>query len=256
MAEGISLARLWRDRNRFLPILMLVALMLVPVSVAQDPAPESGHLDLLDRASDGADSFRGMSATLAVGLATPGITFMGIGAGTSLMGVGPPAYQGNFYVAPTDFPTSWYPFAVTGAFAYGLMLPAPTVVPTAMVAAGVAPGPFTPPGMWAAFGTAMVPLPMFMTDMVFAGPLATTLPVTAPLGVACGIYVDPVVGPHLGGVTMPVPTMVGPLFTFNGPPTTTMDTLAFAFSAFIEWAAGCFVTGATVPVELQSFHID
>lgn len=243
-------------RNRFLPTLMAMALLLVPVSVAQDPAPERGDLDLLDRGSDAGDFSRGMTATLAVGLATPGVTFMAIGAGTSLMGIGPPAYQGNFYVAPADFPPSWYPFSVTGAFAYGLMLPPPTVVPTAMVAAGVAPGPFTPPGMWAGFGTAMVPLPPFMTDMVFAGPLASALPVTAPLGVACGIYVDPVTGPHLGGITMPVPTMAGPLFNFNGPPTTTMDTLAFAFSAFIEWAAGCFVTGATVPVELQSFHVD
>ena len=128
-----------------------------------------------------------------------------------------------------------------------------------MVAAGVALGPFTPPGMWAAFGTAMAPLPTFMTPAVFGVPgnLATPLAVpAAPLGVACGIYVDPVVGPYLGGVTTPVPAMPGPLFNFNGPPTTTMDTLAFAFSSYIEWAAGCFVAGATVPVELQSFHVD
>lgn len=248
-----------RNRNRFLPILMAMALMLVPVSVAQDPAPENGNLDLLDRGSDGADAFLGMSATLAVGLATPGITFMGIGAGTSVMGVGPPAYQGYFYVAPADFPTSWYPFSVTGAFAYGLMLPMTTVVPTAMVAAGVAPGPFAPPGMWAAFGTLMAPLPVFMTDMIFGmpGDFTTPLPVpAAPLGVACGIYVDPVVGPHLGGVTMPVPTMARSLHTFSGPPTTTMDFLAVGPPSLIEWAAGCFVTGATVPVELQSFHVD
>ena len=116
-----------RRRSHLIRIFLVVSLtFLFSASGAQENAPGTDrNLDLLDRGAASRENMlarASMNATLAVGLATPGITFMGIGAGTSLMGVGPPAYQGNFYAAPADFPSSWYPFAVTGAFAWGLML--------------------------------------------------------------------------------------------------------------------------------------
>lgn len=243
------------QRRRFVPIVMLAASILVADSVAQDPAPRAGgSLELLDRGSAEAGLHGhgpAMMATLAVGAATPGVTVVGV-----LEVVGPmlPAYQGNFYVAPTDFPTSWYPFDVTGVFAFGGMLTPPP--PGIMVGAGVAPGPFTGGGgtMWAAFSAMTYPVPPGMTPMVFGMPGSIApgmVPVTAPEGVACGIFNDPVAGPHLGGLTLaPVSTV----FTFNGPPAG--DFLAPGAPALISWVAGCFVSGATVPVELQSFHVD
>ena len=242
-----------KTRKTFVPLVMLVALFLVADSLAQDPNPqEAGSLDLLDRGSGDALVTKGPVTmnTLQVGAAGPGVMTVGVLNVTVAMA---PAYQGNFYVAPADFPTSWYPFDVTGAFAFGGMLPAAPA--TVMVAAGVEPGPFTGGGMWDAFGTAMFAAPVGMTPMVFGGPglfMPGALPVMAPQGVACGLFADPVIGPFLGGLTLAAPTRL--VHTFNGPPAG--DFLVVGPPALIHYVAGCFVSGATVPVELQSFHID
>lgn len=246
-----------KQRSRFVPIVMLAASILVADSVAQDPAPrEGGSLELLDRGSAEAGLHGhgpAMMATLAVGAATPGVTTVGV---IEVVGTMLPAYQGNFYVAPADFPTSWYPFDVTGVFAYGAMLTPPPPLGI-MVGAGVAPAPFAGGGgtMWAAFTAMTYPVPAGMTPAVFGMPGSIApgmVPVVAPNGIACGIFNDPVVGPNLGGLTSAPSTER--VFTFNGPPAG--DFLATGFSAFIQWVAGCYVSGATVPVELQSFHID
>ncbi len=254
-----------KQRSRFLPIAILVTLMLVPMSVAQDPAPQATGRDSLDLLDRGAGSVTmppalgpTMMATLAVGSATPGVTMVGV-VGTPTM-VAPPAFIGNFFLPP-EFPPSWYPFAVTGVFAWQAF--APFGPASAFLGAGVAPGPF-PIGtaMWAAFGTAMSPLPLFMTPGIVGMPgnLMTPLSVpmvTPPLGVACGLYADAVPGPGPGlGAIVPTASPKDKQ-TFDGPPLGP-DFLVPppTFGLFIHWVAGCFVTGATVPVELQKFHID
>ncbi len=257
-------------RNRHVPILMLAILALVSDSVAQDPAPREagrGSLHLLDRGAAGeprsstraapGDSIATMMATLAVGSATPGVASgMVTVLGTPTM-VAPPAFIGNFFLPP-EFPPVWYPFSVTGVFAWQTMGPFGAGVNT--LGAGVAPGPF-PAGtaMWAAFGTAMSPHPSFGTGGVVGMPgnLAVALPVPMPpLGVACGLYADAVPGPGPGlGAIVPTAAPKDKQ-TFNGPPLGADFLLPPPmFGLFLHWVAGCYVTGATVPVELQSFHV-
>lgn len=242
--------------TRFVALLMLVFFLMAANTAAQEQE-NRGSLDLLDRAMADEDLSRtrrrSASATLAVGAATPGVTMVGV---LEVLGPMLPAYQGNFFIAPADFPTSWYPFDVTGAFGFGGMLPFGTGI-TVMVGAGVKGGPFTGgmATMWDAFGAATFPAPPGMTPMVFGGQglfAPGALPVNTPQGIACGIFNDPVAGPHLGGLTMAPSTRA--VHTFNGPPAG--DFLAVGAPALIHYVAGCYVSGATVPVELQSFQID
>ena len=247
-------------------ILCLVALagLLIGPTSGQSPAheaPAERSVHLLDRGGESTRPTAGppptMMATLAVGSATPGITMVGVLGGATMLPA--PAFYGNFFAAPTDFPSSWYPFDVTGVFAWQTMVPAPPG--DFVLGAGVAPGPFAGDmgTMWAAFGTAMVPFPMFMTPSLIGAPgnLPSPLPVPSgspALGVACGLLTFPA-GPFLGAI---VPT-ASPrdARSFNGPPIGPDVLLPPpTFGLFLHWVSGCFVSGATVPVELQSFHVE
>ena len=254
-----------KTRTRFVPIMMVVTLFLVADSVAQDPTPpESGQpasLDLLDRGStaDGLTKAPGMMATLAVGSATPGLTMVSVVGFASMLPA--PAFYGNVYGAPVDFPTSWYPFAVTGVFAWHSFPPFPPA--SLVLGAGVAPGPFSGGmgTMWHAFGTAMVPVPMFMTPAVIGMPGNLAPPLSVPmtpmsLKVACGLGTSPLpTGPLLGAIVPPASPRDAQ--SINGPPLGP-DVLVPPppIGLFVQWVAGCYVSGATVPVELQSFHVE
>lgn len=194
-------------------------------------------------------------ATLDVPPATLALTMVSIGFFPT-MAPGPSAFIGNFFSPVADFPPSYYPFFVTGAFAWGTG--PPTMV---TLGAGVATGPF-PVGtaMWAAFATAGVPGPPAMTSGFFGGAgifphSPPTVGVPTGLGVACGIYSVPAGGAGAGAIIV-TPAMDRPRFTFNGPPLGP-DLLASAtFFLDNNMASGCFISGATVPVELQSFSIE
>jgi len=253
-------------------ILIVAAFLVVFQSQAESPAQEpalqeaepSPSFHLLDRGSanpnDAGQGPQGttMMATLAAGSATPGLTSVGVVTSPTMLP--PPAFIGNFFNAPADFPSSWYPFDVTGVFAWQTHAPSPPG--SLFLGAGVAPGPFSGGmgTMWAAFGTAAVPVPPFMTPGIIGMPgnLVPPLPVPSgpsPLGVACGLYSAPTpIGPLLGGIVPPASPR--DYQTFNGPPLGSDVLLPPpTLGLFVQWAAGCYVSGATVPVELQAFHI-
>lgn len=244
-----KIAALINKQSIFGLMVAITAFTLVDQGMAQ--SNKNNH-DLLDRGSSAVApasqlNVRGMTATLAVGSAGPGVTIFEIGVQNVTVAMAP-AFNGNFY-APPDFPKSWYPFTVTGVFAWGGMLPA---TGTIALGVGVAPGPFSGGMGWAGFATAMSPLPVGMTSMVFSGPLTTPLPVVSPQGIACGLLSSPAAGPILGGLTLFAPTAT--VYTFNGP--SPNDFLLAGVPALIHYVAGCFVSGATVPVELQAFSIE
>ncbi|MCG8460810.1 MAG: hypothetical protein MI919_31385, partial [Holophagales bacterium] len=248
----------------------LMLLLGVTTTVAQDPGVPAAEgprsLHLLDRGDSGDPGTTGppmtMMATLAVGSATPGVTSISVVGSASM--VTQPAFYGNFFTAPSEIPPGWYPFEVTGVFAWHNFAPSPPG--SLFLGAGVAPGPF--PGdmgtMWAAFGTAMVPVPPFMTPAVIGAPgnLSPALPVPSPMpfmGVACGLLTSPTGpggGPLLGAIVPPASPLKDAQ-SFNGPPFGP-DFLVPEppIGLFIQWVAGCYVSGATVPVELQSFTIE
>jgi len=250
-------------------ILALTALLLVTQSLAQAPEPSLDNIpkkgpgyELLDRGSASTawqppvKTHMSPMATVFHPGAGPGITMVSIGFFPT-MAPGPVAFVGNFYTAPADFPTSYYPFFVTGAFAFGTGPPTMNVL-----GAGVAPAPF-PVGtmMWAAFATAPFPGPPAMTSGILGAPAIfphspPTVAVPTGLGVACGVLSAPGPGPGAGALAFP-PTPRPFRVTFNGPPVSAMDFLATAtFVLPNAVVAGCFISGATVPVELQAFSID
>ncbi len=267
-----------KTRRSFAPIVALAALTLVTNSAAQAPEPSLSNIPkegpgykLLDRGSVGTP-LPGLKTPLAraPGLKThgspmatvfhptagPGITMVSIGF-FPIMAPTPTAFVGNFYTAPGDFPTSYYPFFITGAFAFGTGPPTMNVL-----GAGVAPAPF-PAGtmMWAAFATAPFPGPPAMTSGILGAPgifphSPPTVAVPPGLGVACGLLSFPGGVPGAGALAFPAlprPSRV----SFIGPPVGTMDFLSTAtFILSNAVVAGCYISGATVPVELQSFSIE
>ncbi|GJM08582.1 MAG: hypothetical protein DHS20C11_08580 [Lysobacteraceae bacterium] len=232
--------------RKFLLILVSSAVLAVSsLSSAQDAS------DLLDRGVGG-DAVRGpmvMTNTISNLMGTPGVT---IGA---IMTVAPAApvgvFHGYFFASGVDFPTSYHPFAVTGAYVWG----APPILGSPIVGAGAAPGPFTvATGTWAGFSAMAVPFGPFSPGMIYGSKgLFTSAPsVATGLGVACGF--DPAVaGAVLGGLT---PGTGGgkPVVAFAAPGT--MSSLGPIAAPPATYVAGCFVSGATVPVELQSFNVN
>lgn len=241
--------------------LVLAGSILAVITSAQTPgAGPSASLDLLDRGAPTAaeqgraanKTHTGMpTATLANAGGTPGVT---IGA---IMTFAPPApvgvFHGYFFAPGVDFPTSYHPFFVTGAYVWG----GPPIFGSPVLGAGVAPGPFTAAGgTWAAFTAAPVPFGPFSPGMIFGARAIFShspgISVPAGFGVACG-FEPMVAGAVLGGLTpgtgggKPVSAFVPPgpgsgLGPIAAPPAT--------------YVAGCYITGATVPVELQSFTVD
>ena len=218
-------------------LLGLAALFLIATSGAQTPEGQSSRFAgvpdegpgyqiidnsaLLDRggsflkADPTTRTHTSPQAVLSHPGAGPGITMVSIGFFPTMA---PASFIGNFYTAPGDFPTSYYPFFVTGAFAFA------TGPPTAIrLGAGVAPGPF-PVGtqMWAAFFTAAQAGPPAMTSGIFGG--TGIFPHSPPSGgvitgqgVACGMFSIPGPGPGVGALAfppMPRPSRV----SFAGPP--------------------------------------
>ncbi len=238
-------------RRFFVSIGMLICLGLFStMTLGQE------HADLLDRGSGkdlSSQTLKGKRGplptnTLSNLMGTPGVT---IGM---IMTFAPPAppgvFHGYFFVPGVDFPTSYHPFSVTGAYVWG----GPPILASPVLGAGVAPGPFTAmTGTWAGFTAVPVPAGPFSPGMIFgAKGLFAGVPVATGFGVCCGF--DPgVAGAVLGGLT---PGTGGgkPLQAFVPPGTASgMGPLPAPPATYV---AGCFITGATVPVELQSFHID
>ncbi len=249
-------------KRSWFAFLILIALTLVMTSVAQGPtpSPEASSRDLLDRGSAAAPkadtrTHTFMTATLANLAGTPGVT---LGAAGAVAPVAMSVFNGYFYVPGVDFPTSYHPFFVTGAYALiGFLGPPGTAAP--ILAAGVAPGPFTVgTGTWAAFTAAPgTPLTPFSPGMVFGmksmfAHSPPTVSVPPGFGVACGI--DPIsAGSFLAGL-LPGTGGGKPLHAFMPPgPGSGLMPIAASPATYV---AGCYITGATVPVELQSFHID
>ena len=257
-------------KHRWLLILVSVAAILTVTATAQSPesGASSASLELLDRGAPVAGSAAGSAgapelrpesltgdgpmptATLANLLGTPSVT---IGA---IMTAAPPApvgvFHGYFFAPGVDFPTSYHPFFVTGAYVFA----GPPILGSPILGAGVAPGPFTAmAGTWAGFTGVPVPFGPFSPGMIFGarGIFASPgLSVPTGLGVACGF--DPgVAGAVLGGLT---PGTGGgkPLSAFVPPgPASGLGPIPAVPATYV---AGCFITGATVPVELQTFTVD
>ncbi len=189
-----------------------------------------------------------MMTTLANGLGTPGVTIAMIMVGAPAAPVG--VFHGYFFAPGADFPTSYHattPFFVTGAYVWA----APPILGSPIIGAGVAPAVG---GMVGAFTAVPVAFGPFSPGMIFGGmtlfphsPPAVSVP--AGFGVACGF--DPgVAGAVLGGLT---PGTGGgkPVVAFA--PGATVTPIAASPATYV---AGCFISGATVPVELQSFHVE
>ena len=234
-------------------ILTLVALSLVVLPApAQSPEPAGSSADLLDRGDLASESgvvsktHTGlMTTTLANLMGTPGVTIGAIMVGAPPAPVG--VFHGYFFSPGIDFPTSYHPFFVTGAYVWG----APPILGSPIIGAGAA---MSIGAMVGAFAAVPVPFGAFSPGMIFGGmtlfphsPPAVSVPTGS--GVACGF--DPgVAGAVLGGLTAG---------TGGGKPV-----VAFAAGGTVTpiaampgtYVAGCFIAGATVPVELQSFHIE
>ncbi len=248
-------------KRSWLVFLIFLTSILVPASIAQGPAPAASSLDLLDRggASAGTEQPGGrthtglMTATLANLLGTPGVTIAAIMTAAPAAPVG--IFHGYFFTASTAltmispggmFPTSYQPFFVTGAYVWG----APPIFASPIVGAGVA---MSVGAMVGAFTAVPVPAGVFSPGMIFGGMtlFAHSPAITVPVGsgVACGF--DPAVaGAVLGGLT---PGTGGgkPVVAFA--PGMTVTPIAAPPATYV---AGCFIAGALVPVELQSFHIE
>ncbi|MDJ0656605.1 MAG: hypothetical protein QNJ40_20765 [Xanthomonadales bacterium] len=233
--------------NSRLLVASVLALGLIATASAQQAK------DLLDRGSKpfgGAEKGPLATATLAVGGGTPGVT---IGAITTFAAAQPVGvFAGHQFSPMMDFPTSYYPFMVTGAFAWV----GPPIFGSPILGAGVSNPGGGPPaakgvaGPWAAFTSAPVPAGVFSPGMLFGSRgLFAGVSVMTGQGVACGF--DPGaggVGPVLGAVT----GMGRPPVAFNAA-TTNTSPIATPPGSYV---AGCYITGATVPVELQSFSIE
>lgn len=185
--------------------------------------------------------------TLAVGAATP----MASPSMSAIPFVGTGHIVGNLFLPVVDFPTSWYPFWITGAFAFEAL----TTNVTAQVGAAV-----IVPGTTAAVLTAQLgPMsPATSPGALIGGPglwpgsPAGPLPVAVGQGVLAGALIThPMSGERLAGIASPMsprivnaalPTPMAPVFVPMIPPG--------------EYIAGAFVSGATVPVELQAFHVE
>lgn len=208
--------------------------------------------DLLDRGAQKATTAaKGPmpTNTLANGGGTPGVT---IGAVMTFAPAAPVGvFHGYFFAPGVDIPTSYYPFSVTGAYVWG----GPPILGSPIIGAGVAPGPFTAgTATWAAFAAVPVPFGPFSPGMIFGGKgiFPTAAPVMAGQGVCCGF--DPAVaGAVLGGLT--AGTGGGkPIMAFTPPgPMSGFGPIAAPPATYV---AGCFITGATVPVELQMFTVE
>ncbi len=257
-------------------MLTAAAMTWVAVSLAQAPDPPAGDrpsLDLLDRGSleDAKLKLPAKTHTtaglmtgvlfnmLGAGSPTPGVTFGVIGA-LGPIGIGAPgAFFGYFFAPAADFPTTWGTFFVTGAYAF---VGGPLIMAGApILAAGVGTPPITAGMMFMPFPAVPAPTPavtgsamVFGMPGIFAHTPSTGVLVPAGAGVACGVDLFPVGGGLPGSVAGIGAIVTGtggrPLSVFG--PSGLMTTPAPAGT----YVVGCFVTGATVPVELQAFEIE
>jgi hypothetical protein len=208
---------------------------------------------LMDRGSAPVHKPGRATAILAVGAATPMAA-----PGVAAPGFAPPgAVLGNLFVPGIDFPTSWYPFWITGAFAniavFGstpqfLAVGAAVVSPAtpmgiAHINTGLTHQPMSPPipppggavggpGLWP--GSPMGPLMVTAGRQVLAGAV-----ITSPMMQGIAGLMSPMISRPLFSA---FPSPMNPVGTPMIPPG--------------EYIAGAFVSGATVPVELQSFHVE
>ena len=121
-----------RPKGLLWPVTFFLLLLGLLVSQALAQAPSSSgdterRVELLDRGSlAAAVPARGpspMMTTLAVGSATPGLTMVSVVGNATMLAA--PAFYGNFFAAPADIPMAWFPFDVTGVFAWHSFAPSP-----------------------------------------------------------------------------------------------------------------------------------
>ncbi len=248
--------------------LIFATLARVMTSLADDPAPKQWQqwrsVHLLDRgAAESADA-EGGSRTHTTPSLMSAILYNMMGTGTPTPGMpatmpgalltAPGAFVGYFFAPGVDFPTSYHPFFVTGAYASLANGGTAPVVP--ILGAGVAAGPFPAgPTMWAGFTAvpAATPVPTPFIPVAVGAAFGHSPAVSVPpgFGVACGA--DPVGAPALVLAGLGGTGGGKPLVSFMAAP----DSLVSPFAAApLSYVVGCFISGATVPVELQSFHIE
>jgi hypothetical protein len=179
------------------------------------------------------------------------------------------AYMGNLFQGGADFPTSWYPFDVTGVFAWHWVTGAAHMSATYLAAAslpnGQQNGTWTLPAWPAAgevqavsFGNGM------QAGMVGGKNLFAANPVDVDAGehCACGLRALNSVNFNQDGVGMnPNPGNDNTHWAYWG----TLDIYASywwqrntATPVFPNYwgVAGCYVSGATVPVELLRLEVE
>jgi len=177
------------------------------------------------------------------------------------------AFMGNLFQAGADYPTSWHPFDVTGVFAWhwvtGTAHWSATYLAAGQVPAGMQAGTWATP-TWPGAG--------FAVDISGTGNIggmrggqglfpAAAVPV-ATGGCVCGLRTyGNTMGFSQDGVGMN-PGAGGNLHWAYWGATSAYasfwydrDTGSPAFPSF-SGVAGCYVNGATVPVELMAFSVE
>jgi len=235
------------------------------------PALRATHL--LDRGADTSTAARSAVASTKSGRANNTLMLNAaagpgaVGATTYLWFTGnAAAYQGNYFGAPADFPSAWFPFDVTGVYAWhwvtGTVHPSATWLGAGHIPVGLETG-FGPSATWPGGGVQHVTFGNgLQTGVVGAqGNLPAAVPV-ATGGCACGLrtygtadgFGQDGVGMNLGaGGNLhwaqwgTVPTYTQYYYSRN--------TATPSFPQY-DGIAGCYVSGATVPVELMSFDAE
>ncbi|MDJ0656604.1 MAG: hypothetical protein QNJ40_20760 [Xanthomonadales bacterium] len=227
-------------------------LVMMLCALAAGPVLGQSAKDLLDRGTASSRTEKGTTptATLAIGGGTPGVT---IGA---IMAFLPPANPGTFaghlFSPGVEFPTSYHPFTVTGAYAWG----GPPILGSPILGAGVFNAPQTDGSVtWQQFTSMATTFGPFSPGMIYGTrAIFGGIQVLTGQGVACGF--DPgVAGAVLGAITAGV-SKNPILFTNMGGTPATGSIFAATVNTPGTYVAGCYITGATVPVELQSFSVD
>jgi len=196
-------------------------------------------------------------------IATPNMstdTYLWYGSGTALNG----GFMGNCF--DEDYiPSGWYPtFRITGAWANLVQWSPVNSNPTFYaVAAGAwpvkLPGTGTYTGTWDAFSTYTAPYTTGLVGGVglWGGTASGGIPVTANQEICAGLLIlqawANALGLKSGGGGSLYATFIGPPY-FGASQVAPDSTWLAGFG--IDVMAGLYVSGATVPVELQSLHIE
>jgi len=177
------------------------------------------------------------------------------------------AFMGNLFQAGIDYPTSWHPFDVTGVFAWHWVTGTPhwssTYLGAGQVPAGMQAGTWTA-ATWPGAGFA-VHITGTGSVAGMRGGTGEFAPAAVPVasgGCVCGLRTyGTAIGFGQDGVGMnPGPGGNMHWAYFGGTSMYSVfwydrDTGSPSFPSF-SGVAGCYVSGATVPVELMAFTVE